>query len=351
MPEQAKKRKLLPSDDQDESFGQLKDTGPTRSLRSSSRRSLDGPTDPSLPTIEEEEQTHPDHEHQSRHRVAPREVQTLMEEAVRLNTTGARALSAVSPESGRSLRTRPVHNYKSFYEDDYEFEEEPVRLPQRSRQHGYHHQSHSPARAVSESRVSGVRSSTRATRYRGPIIDDFDFSAEEDTYEASHKTNPPPPPPKLEYDLETLQLPEDLQQSNIRVTRRLAHTLAAQSREESAQNGAVDHHEEDDQPEQHEDSNDGVRNRLRPRKLISFAQQQALEDNARKEYGLRPRTEPKNYRVRIPLFDASPKKSESRRRIPGRFTHFKHFEGDGYGGSSSFRFKQVFTPIFLLNLV
>eukprot|EP00158_Paraphelidium_tribonemae_P009112 Partr_v1_DN28775_c0_g1_i1_m62286 putative ATPase family, AAA domain containing len=37
------------------------------------------------------------------------------------------------------------------------------------------------------------------------------------------------------------------------------------------------------------------------------------DESARKSYGLRPRTEPKNYQVRIPLYGASPKKTERRR--------------------------------------
>jgi SpoVK/Ycf46/Vps4 family AAA+-type ATPase len=92
------------------------------------------------------------------------------------------------------------------------------------------------------------------------------------------------------------------------------------------------------------DQDNSRRYHLRSKKrLVSYAQKKLDHDlsdfdtpDQRRSYTLRPRTEPKDYRVRIPLYEASPKKSENRRRQQSSRFNMRRFGEGGFMNAFNF---------------
>jgi SpoVK/Ycf46/Vps4 family AAA+-type ATPase len=120
---------------------------------------------------------------------------------------------------------------------------------------------------------------------------------------------------------------------------------------DEVQNAGVDNEDGEDNddinsPHYHVDDNNGYRLRSRKR-LISYSEKNPAVNRFERQnspeprsYTLRPRTEPKNYKVRIPLYEASPKKSEARRRQHTRFAINTRYEG-GFGNNLRFGYHVI----------
>jgi hypothetical protein len=251
----------------------------------------------------------------------------LMEESHRLHQQAASSISssshapviqveetmqsaaATSPEGGRTLRARKPPTFKHFFEDDF-----------------------------AEDSSSGKQTrGTRGNRNRIVVDDEDDMDYLRPRFA---------PRPKPNYDIEKLEVPNELQQSNVRITRGRAQQLVEATHPEHGNDEEYQHEQDAQDHSQMEGGKYGLRNR---RNLVTYNEKRLMESaqqldspDVRRDYALRPRNEPKNYKVRLPLFEASPKKAENRRRND-RFSQFKSFgddsfHGGGAGGRFGFKF-------------